>query len=82
MTVSMGIYSLRPFISVSPVTSASVPLCAVVPLRQAELLLQQGVHSGQPYAGVLHHAVRETEFIPTSTAASNGRIGLEERPQP
>lgn len=60
--------------------TASVPLCPVVPLSQAELLLQQGVHSGQPSAGVLHHAVRQTEFISTSTAASNGRKGLEGRP--
>ena len=60
--------------------TASVPLCAVVPPSQAELLLQQGVHAGQPSAGVLHHAVRQTEFISTTTAASNGRKGLEGRP--
>ena len=70
-----GVSSLCMFlISVSPVISVSVPLCAVVPPCQAGLLLQR-VHPRQPSAGLLHHAACATQFGAARTAAASSREG-------
>ena len=71
---SVGMYiPTVPLISVSPVTSVSVPLCAVVSPCQVGPLLQR-VHPRLPSAG-LHHAACATPFGAARTAAAGSREG-------